>query len=143
MGKLSSTGPKSEGAMSTGLLGSGPRHRRGEQLPPSVVRGKTTLAVLLQRRQRPVGILGGYAPECVTLGKRNAQHHTPRVRVARRDKTSVLALNHPGNIRSAVGLSRTEQAALHFASLRSPTLAVLFASQGRLSSTGPKAIAPW
>ena len=24
------------------------------------------------RRQRPVGILGGYAPECVTLGKRNA-----------------------------------------------------------------------
>ena len=41
MGRLSSTGPKSEGAMSTGLLGSGPRHRRGEQLPSSVVRGKT------------------------------------------------------------------------------------------------------
>ena len=26
----------------------------------------------LQRLQRPVGILGEYAPECVALGKRNA-----------------------------------------------------------------------
>ena len=64
--------------------------------------------IFLNTVERPVGILGEW----------NAQHHAPSVRVARRDKTSVLAFPNSGRSRSAVGLSRTEQAALHFASLR-------------------------